>query len=153
MPREAGDRTSPGGVPELFFAEKLGYTDAAAIAAAAELVEYLATFGLELTPRSYLADLLQRTAMLHTDSDCPDRDPPALDVTVSESWPITTIDREASVVSGHLTITRHTDRSSLLTGTIGAPGAGPDNGEHFEFPLSAASTKTVAEFLSMRGAE
>lgn len=56
-------------------------------------------------------------------------------------------------MSGHLTITRLADRSSLLSGTIGAPGAGPDEGEHFEFPLSAASTKTVAEFLSVRGPE
>lgn len=63
MARDAGDRTDPDGIPELFFTQELGYNDADAIATAAKLVTYLDQWGLVLTPKSYL-DHLQSVAAI-----------------------------------------------------------------------------------------
>jgi hypothetical protein len=57
MTREAGDRSDPNGVPELFFTEHLGYTDSQAIATAQEFVDYLGRWGLTITPTAYLERL------------------------------------------------------------------------------------------------
>lgn len=57
MPREAGDRSDPDGVPELFFTEQLGYSDAEAIETTANLVRYLDTWGLRIAPTKYVAEL------------------------------------------------------------------------------------------------
>ncbi|ROZ88033.1 hypothetical protein [Gordonia sp. OPL2] len=58
--RDAGDRSDPEGIPELFFEDKLGYSDAAAIETAANFVHYLDTWGLRLTPTKYLDELETR---------------------------------------------------------------------------------------------
>lgn len=61
--RDAGDRSDPEGIPELFFKDKLGYSDAAAIETAADFVHYLGTWGLRLTPTKHLDELETRVGV------------------------------------------------------------------------------------------
>jgi len=67
---------------------------------------------------------------------------------ISGSWPVSTIDQIPSVVSGSLLVTRDPDGAALLTGTVGAPGAPPEDCEHFQFVLSPGDVRRLIDFLS-----
>lgn len=69
--RTAGHQSNPEGVLELFFAQKLNYADAKAIATAANLAEFLDTWGLELAPSKYIEELEGRAGSLAERSAMP----------------------------------------------------------------------------------
>jgi hypothetical protein len=68
-------------------------------------------------------------------------------LTIRESWPGTTIDGEPRVASGILALSRSPDGALLLNLTVGPAGAPPEECDHVEFPLSAASAGALRAAL------
>lgn len=69
-------------------------------------------------------------------------------LTIRESWPGTTVSGEPGIVSGILSLSRDQARGMLLNLTVGPAGAGPEECDHVEFPLSAASADAIRDALA-----
>jgi hypothetical protein len=68
-------------------------------------------------------------------------------LTIHESWPGTTIDGEPGLVSGVLTLSPTGSGQFLLNLAVGPLGAGPEDCDYVEFPLSADHAAALRDAL------
>jgi hypothetical protein len=69
-------------------------------------------------------------------------------LTIHETWPGTTIDGEPGLVSGLLAVSRTAGGEFLLNLVVGPHGAGPEDCDHVEFPLSAPQAAALRDALA-----